>query len=56
MSSDTKAPKICWICGKAVRLEECKVDASGLPVHEHCYLLKVKLATSEQPMRKRPRP
>ena len=27
----------CAICGKPVRLEECKVNDFGKPVHEACY-------------------
>jgi hypothetical protein len=26
----------CSICGKSVRLEECKVNDLGQPVHEGC--------------------
>jgi hypothetical protein len=48
MTIATKTPKICWICGKIVYLEECKVDASGLPVHESCYVAKVRLVTEQQ--------
>jgi hypothetical protein len=33
----------CWICGRAVRLEECKVDEYGLAVHEECQTLKLAL-------------
>ena len=36
-------PKTCWICGKVVKLEECKVDEHGHGVHESCYLAKVTL-------------
>ncbi len=28
----------CWICATAVRLEDCKIDERGLPVHESCYV------------------
>jgi hypothetical protein len=31
----------CAICGNLVTLEECKVDAVGMPVHEDCYAAKV---------------
>jgi hypothetical protein len=55
MSIGTRTPKVCWICGRIVYLEECAVDASGLPVHEDCYVLKLKLSNQE-PIRKRPRP
>ena len=56
MSAVTKNPKICWMCGKTVNLEECKVDANGLPVHENCYVTKLTQTNSPQPIRKRPRP
>jgi len=36
-------PRTCWICGKAVKLEDCKVDEHGLPVHEDCYVAKLAL-------------
>lgn len=56
MSAVAKTPKICWICGRVVYLEESKVDRSGLPVHESCYVMKMKLANLQEPIRKRPRP
>jgi hypothetical protein len=31
----------CWICGKAVLLEVCKIDEQGRAVHETCYLTSV---------------
>jgi hypothetical protein len=34
----------CIICGKPLRLGETHVGSDGLPVHEECYVLKVKLA------------
>lgn len=37
-------PQTCWVCGESIRLEECKVDEHGLPVHERCYLAKVALS------------
>jgi hypothetical protein len=55
MSAVPKTPKICWICGRVVYLEEAKTDASGLPVHESCYATKLKLVKMQQPIRKRPR-
>jgi ribosome-binding protein aMBF1 (putative translation factor) len=33
--------KVCWICGSAIALEDCKVDEHGLPVHDNCYVAKV---------------
>jgi endogenous inhibitor of DNA gyrase (YacG/DUF329 family) len=31
----------CVICGKPVRLEECKVNDLGEPVHESCYAERI---------------
>ena len=31
----------CWICGKVVSLESCKIDEHGSAVHERCYVAKV---------------
>jgi hypothetical protein len=31
----------CWICGKIIDLESCKVDEHGMPVHEKRYIAKV---------------
>jgi hypothetical protein len=42
--------------GESCVSEECKVDAIGLPVHELCYVMKLKLSTAQQPIRRRPRP
>ena len=36
--------RICWICGKSVSLENCKIDEHGSAVHEECYVAKVALA------------
>lgn len=33
--------RLCWICGRAVTLGDCKVDEHGLAVHEFCYVAKV---------------
>jgi hypothetical protein len=41
-------PQTCWVCGESIRLEECKVDEYGLPVHERCYLAKVTLSRKAQ--------
>ena len=40
-------PRCCWICGKSVQVEECKVDEHGLPVHEDCYAAKLALQQSQ---------
>ena len=37
----------CWICGKSVRLEDCKSDDYGHTVHEECYIAAV-LAEQKQ--------
>ncbi len=36
-------PTYCWICGNAVRLEQCKIDAQGQAIHEKCYVAKLVL-------------
>jgi hypothetical protein len=36
----TLKPHACWICGKAVDLNNCKTDERGLPVHESCYVAR----------------
>jgi hypothetical protein len=28
----------CWICGRRVALEDCKIDEHGYAVHENCYI------------------
>ncbi|HZW94973.1 MAG TPA: hypothetical protein VFF64_18640 [Candidatus Eremiobacteraceae bacterium] len=42
MPSPTQSEPICWICGKPCTLEECRVDADGHPMHEHCYVAALK--------------
>jgi hypothetical protein len=37
----------CWICGKSVRLEDCKADDRGRPVHEDCYVA-ITVATQQK--------
>jgi len=34
----------CWMCGKSIRLEECKIDEHGFGVHEDCYVATVRSA------------
>jgi hypothetical protein len=41
--------RICWICGKAVTLEDCAVDEYGLAVHEECYVARVALERHRAP-------
>jgi hypothetical protein len=35
--------KFCWICGRAVPLENGKTDEHGNIVHEDCYTARLKL-------------
>jgi hypothetical protein len=44
--------KTCWICGRAVSLEECKIDEHGLAVHERCCVAR--LARERKPELKMP--
>jgi len=37
------ATRFCWICGRSIALEQCKVDEHGLPVHELCQVTRLKL-------------
>jgi hypothetical protein len=34
---------VCWICGRAIALETCKIDEVGYPIHEECYVARVAL-------------
>jgi hypothetical protein len=43
-SFDMRVPKACWICGWAVKLEDCTIDEHGLAVHEKCYVARIMLA------------
>jgi hypothetical protein len=38
-----ETPLLCWICGRPAKLETCKIDEYGLPVHESCQALKLSL-------------
>jgi hypothetical protein len=40
MTGHTTLP-VCWICGKTVALETCKIDEYGKAVHEACYESKI---------------
>jgi hypothetical protein len=48
--------KICWICGRAVPLENGKTDEHGNIVHEECYAARLLLnaATFRQENQNRP--
>ena len=45
----TNPLRICWICGKTISLEQCKIDESGLPVHGECYVAKIMAPNPEAP-------
>jgi len=47
----TSVPKFCWICGEKVELEDCKVDGTGMPVHEKCYVARIALEKDFSPRR-----
>jgi hypothetical protein len=58
MSPLLRAVPNCWICGKPVRLEKCKIDEHGQAVHENCYATRLKLEgtcahAAEQPHKRR---
>jgi hypothetical protein len=38
-----RATPTCWICGKPVQLEDCKIDERGQPVRGDCYFAKLAL-------------
>ena len=41
----------CAICGKPLRLATAKSDNGGLPIHEECYLLRLKLKQATMPQK-----
>ena len=41
----------CWICGKNVRLEECKIDEHGATMHEECYVVRLRFLKTEEAVR-----
>jgi hypothetical protein len=47
---------LCSICFKSIRLEDCKIDEYGRPVHENCYAARVlyTLPSAEKPSGKSP--
>ena len=36
----------CWICGRKVSLEVCKIDEHGLAVHDKCCVVRLLLKQS----------
>ena len=47
----THLPMICWICGRSLQPEECKLDEHGLSVHGDCYAATVSSAQQAIPDR-----
>ena len=43
----SQRPICCWICGSPCRLEDCKTDEQGLPVHGDCYVRRVTLKNQD---------
>jgi hypothetical protein len=39
----------CAICGKPLRLATAKSDDGGLPIHEECHMLRLKLMQATTP-------
>lgn len=42
----------CAICGKPLRLTAAKSENGGLPIHEECYMLSLKLKQATTPASK----
>lgn len=40
--NNASALRTCAICGKPVPLESAKADEHGRPVHEQCYVSRLK--------------
>jgi|GraSoiStandDraft_44_1057316.scaffolds.fasta_scaffold83519_3 hypothetical protein len=41
---------LCSICFQPVPLESAKTEEHGLPVHENCYFIKLKLERATNPV------
>jgi hypothetical protein len=54
MTSLCHPTQMCWICGTAVNLENCKTDAHGSAVHERCYTAKLVLTARATTLDKTP--
>jgi len=46
----------CAICGRPLRLVAAKSENGGLPIHEECYLLRLKLKQATMPQNQARRP
>jgi hypothetical protein len=42
-------PPLCSICNKPVDLDIAVTDQDGKPVHEECYVLKMRLKEARKP-------
>jgi hypothetical protein len=42
----------CAICGKPITLEQAKVTEDGKPVHEECFVAKIRLSKRKPPATK----
>jgi hypothetical protein len=40
---------VCSICNQPIRLEACKSDENGKPVHEECYLQRLMGSLNDPP-------
>jgi hypothetical protein len=47
--SIAEAPIRCAIFGKPIKLERAKVSEEGKPVHEECFVAKIRLSRREPP-------
>ena len=54
MGTATPLRNFCWIRGRVVPLETCKIDEHGLPAHENCYVARIALQNIQMPMVAKP--
>jgi len=47
--SIAEAPIKCAICGKPITLERAKVSEEGKPMHEECFVAKIRLSKRDPP-------
>jgi hypothetical protein len=47
--SIAQAPIKCAICGKPIALERAKLSEEGKPVHEECFVAKIRLSQRNAP-------
>ena len=46
--SEEESPFLCSICFKPIRLENYKIDEDGRPIHEQCYLDKMRFVPPDK--------